>query len=214
MGFGPFPRAIGLYGKAHLTRIGGDEEGETRVSLTLVRWGGLAGMVAGVLYTLIGIIGPQSPVFPSFSDYLIEVLAVALLFTLVAIAALHVLQRDRYGRLGAAGSLTAFIGYALVLLAVIANALAGREVLGIVPSLGALGALVGLILLGSASLRAGMLPPWCGVLLIAGFPLSTVLDILVFANAGDILRGVIWALVGYVLWSQTGAATEQPSRVN
>jgi hypothetical protein len=59
-----------------------------------------------------------------------------------------------------------------------------------------------------------MLPPWCGVLLIAGFPLSIVLDILVFANAGEILRGVIWALVGYVLWSQTGAATEQPSRVN
>jgi hypothetical protein len=197
-----------------LTPLGRREEGETRVSLNLVRWGGLAGVVAGVLYALIGIIGPQSPVFPSFSDYLIEVFAVALLFTLVAIAGLHVLQRDRYGRLGAAGSLTAFIGYALVLLAATATALAGREILGVVFSLGVLGALVGLVLLGTASLRARMLPPWCGVLLIAGFLLSIVLDILVFANAGDILRGVIWALVGYVLWSQTGAATEQPSRVN
>jgi len=175
--------------------LGRREEEESRVSLNLVRWGGAAGVVAGVLYALIGIIGPQSPVFPSFSSYLIEMLAVALLFTLVAIAGLHVLQRDRYGRLGAAGSLTAFIGYALVLMAVTANALAGREVLGIVPTLGALGALVGLVLLGTGSLRARMLPPWCAVLLIAGFPLSIILDILVFANAGEILRGVIWALV-------------------
>lgn len=80
------------------------------MSLNLVRWGGLAGVMTGVLHALIGIIGPKSPVFPSFSDYLIEVFAVALLFMLVAIAGLHVLQRDRYGRLGAAGSLTAFIG--------------------------------------------------------------------------------------------------------
>jgi hypothetical protein len=182
----------------------------------LIRWGGLAGVVAGVAYLLTGIINlfaPQSPVFISFSDYLIEILfVVGLVGTLGAIAGLHNLQRERYGRTGAAGSLTAFVGFALLLVAAVATLLAGGEALDGFFPVGSLTALVGLALLGSASLRARVLPRWCGLVLIAGYPLTVVFDIAT-GGAGGILLGIVWALVGYALLSNTGASAQQPSRV-
>jgi hypothetical protein len=57
----------------------------------------------------------------SFSDYLIEVvIVVAFALAMVAIAGLHALQTQsrRYGWLGAAGALLAFVGYAIVLVSV------------------------------------------------------------------------------------------------
>jgi len=126
-----------------------------------------------VLTAVLILFAPQEVVLDSFTDYLIEVLFVlALAGTLVAIAGLHALQRGRYERTGEADSLTAFIGHALLLLAATAPALAGREVLDAVFPLGVLAVLVGLVLLGAAPLRARVLPRWCGVLLIAGFPLT------------------------------------------
>ena len=186
------------------------------MSLNLVRWGGLAGLVAGVMNALTGILSPLAPqevVFDSFTDYLIEVLFIlALAGTLITIAGLHVLQRERYGRTGAAGSLTAFVGHALLLVAATATALAGREVLDAVFPLGVLAALVGLVLLGATTLRARVLPRWCGVLLIIGFPLTIVFDIAT-GGAGGIVMGVVWASVGYALLSSSGASAQQPSRV-
>jgi len=80
------------------------------MSSAIVRRGGLAGVVAGVMFVLAGIfilIAPPQRVFSSFSDYLIEIiLVVAFAGTLVAIAGLHALQSGHYGRLGAAGFLT------------------------------------------------------------------------------------------------------------
>jgi drug/metabolite transporter (DMT)-like permease len=87
-------------------------------------------------------------------------IVIALLGTLAAIAGLHALQRERYGWLGAAGSLVAFAGHALMLVAATATALAGREALDALFPLGVLAALVGLVLLGAATLRARMLPRW------------------------------------------------------
>lgn len=82
---------------------------------------------------------------------------VALLDTLAVIAGLHALQRVRYGRLGTAGSLLAFAGHALMLVAATATALARREALDAVFPRGALAALVGSVLLGTATLR----PEYC-----------------------------------------------------
>ena len=185
----------------------------------LVRWGGWAAIAAGVMHVLGGAVNLFAPqrrtnaaVFTSFSDYLIEVMFVlALLSTLGAIVGLHVLQRGRYGRLGVAGSAVAFVGHALLLVAATATALAGREALDAAFPLGVLVALVGLVLLGAATLRAQLLPRWCGVLLIAGFPLAMILDVL--ANAGGALLGVVWTLVGYALLSNVEASARQPRRV-
>jgi hypothetical protein len=183
----------------------------------LVRRSGLAGVAAGVLYVLSAILSlfaPQQRVFDSFSDYLIEVIfVVALAGTLVIIAALHALQRGSYGRLGAAGSLITFIGYALLFVAAAATALAGREVLDAVFPIGVVAILVGSVLLGAMTLRARVLPRWCGVLLIVGFPLTVPLDVAV-RGAGGILLGMVWVLVGYALLQRGDAQAGQPARVS
>ena len=78
----------------------------------------MAGVAAGTMYALTAILSlfaPQEAVFDSISDYLIEVIfVVGLAGTLIVVASLHALQKDSYGRLGAAGSLITFTGYALL----------------------------------------------------------------------------------------------------
>ena len=184
-------------------------------SSDLIRWGAIAGVVAGVMYILTGIVNlfaPQSPVFVSFSDYLIEILfVVGLLGTLAAIVGLHYLQRGRYGRTGVAGSLTAFIGYALLLVAATVTILAGKEALDAVFPIGSLAALVGVVLLGSASLRARVLPRWCGLVLIAGYPLTVFADIAT-GGAGGIVLGIVWGLVGYALLSNSSSSSSAPAQ--
>ena len=83
--------------------------------------------------------------------------------------------------------------------------------------------LLGLVLFGAAILRAGKLPRAGAWLLIAG-ALTNVLGILGMIISGGTLGGWVfiiptvlfglgWAWLGYGLWSEGGAATEQPSRV-
>jgi hypothetical protein len=150
------------------------------MSSDMVRWGGLAGVAAGVMFMLSGIltlIAPPQRVLGSFSDYMIEVVIVAAFaLTLVAIAGLYALQSERYRLLGAAGSVLTFVGYAIVLVTVHVTTLAGDEPIFSVRLVGALAVLVGSTLLGAMTLYARVLPWWCGVLLIVGFPLGAFLE--------------------------------------
>ena len=184
----------------------------------LTRWGGWAGVVAAVMFVLAGILiltAPPQRFFNSFSDYLSEIiLVVAFAITLVVIAGLHALQRERYGRLGAAGSLITFIGYALIVLVAAVTVLVGGEVLFAVRLIAALAVLIGSILLGAMALRARVLPWWCGVLLIVGFPLGDVLDSIVARGSEGIVFGIVWGLVGYALLSSSRAPDQQPVRVS
>ena len=66
------------------------------MSSGMVRWGGLAGLAAGVVFLLSGILTlvalPQG-VPSSFSDYLVEIVVVlAFVLTLVTLAGLHAAQ--------------------------------------------------------------------------------------------------------------------------
>ncbi len=188
------------------------------MSSDLVRWGGWAGMVAAVTFVLAGLlilIAPPQRVFNSFSDYLIEIiLVVAFGLTLVAIAGLHTLQSGRYGRLGAAGSLITFIGYALIAAIVAVSTLVGGEALFAVRLIAALAIVIGSILLGAMTIRARVLPWWCGALLVFGFPLGDVLESIVAMGSEGIVLGMLWGLVGYALLWQRGPVVEQPSRVS
>ena len=147
------------------------------MSSNVVRWGGLAGVVAAVMWVLTAILillaTPQRASFNSFSDYLLQiVLLVAYAGTLGAILGLHALQSEsrRYGRLGAAGSLITFIGYAIVFVVITVSILAGGAALLTVRLAGASAVLIGSILLGAMTIRTRILPWWCGVLLIIAFP--------------------------------------------
>ena len=51
------------------------------------------------------------------------------------------------------------------------------------------------------TLRARVLPWWCGVLLIVGFPLGDIMDEIVARGSEGIVFGIVWGLVGYALLS-------------
>ena len=187
------------------------------MSSGIVRWGGRAGVVAALTYVLAGIlilIAPPQRVFGSISEHLIEIiLVVAFALTLVAIAGLHALQRGRYGRLGAAGSLITFVGYALIVVVAAISILVGGEALFAIRLIGALAILIGSVLLGVMTLRTRVLPWWCGVLLIVGFPLGDIVDELVARGSEGIVFGIVWGLVGYALLSSSSASNQQHGRV-
>jgi hypothetical protein len=176
------------------------------VASQLIRWGGVAGLVAGGMFVLAGILiltaSPQGAGFDSFSGYSIEViLVVAFVLTLAAIAGLHGLQSERYGLPGAAGSLITFLGYMLTAVITAVTVLVGSEALYSVRLIGGLAVLIGSILLGAMTLRARVLPWWCGVLLIVGFPLGDVADGVIGEGSEAIVLGILWGLVSYALLS-------------
>ncbi len=184
----------------------------------IVRWGRWAGVLAGVIFVPAGILilfaPPQRP-FNSFSDYLIEaILVVAFTLAVVAVAGLHALQRGRYGRLGAAGSLITFLGYTLTAAVTAVTVLLGSEALYSVRFIGGLAVLIGSILLGAMTLRARVVPWWCGVLLIVGFPLGDVVDTTIGEGSEAIVLGILWGLVGYALLSSARAPDQRPVRVS
>jgi len=73
---------------------------------------------------------------------------------------------------------------------------------------GTLGMLVGFMLYGFATLRAGLLPRWCGFALIVSMPVSLPL-----ATYGTALFGLILVVLGYALRLRNDAITAQPPRV-
>ena len=134
----------------------------TMTTSNLVRWGGGAGVAAGVMFvlsTLLNLLAPQQQgVLNSFSDYLYAIiLAVAFALPLVVIAGVHALHSRRYGRLGAAGSLITFIGYALISVLTAGSTLVQGEALYAVRLIAAAAVLIGSILLGAMILRARVL---------------------------------------------------------
>jgi hypothetical protein len=193
------------------------------MSQDMVRWGGLAGLAAGVMFLLSGIlyfiVAPPLPTraLGSFGDYLYEiVVAVTFVLVLVTIAGLHAAQRHsgRYGILGVAGFLLTYLGYALVLVIAHLIRLAGSEPILSLRPVGGLLVLVGSILLGAMTLYARVLPWWCGVLLIVGFPLGAFLET-VRSGIENIVFAAVWGLIGYVHLSRRGTVAEQqPSRVS
>jgi hypothetical protein len=185
----------------------------------MVRWGGLAGLAAGVVFLLSGIltfVAPPQGVPSSFSDYLVEIVVVlAFVLTLVTLAGLHAAQwhSGPYGILEAAGFWLTFSGYVVVLVTVHLTLLAGGEPILSVRLVGGLLVLVGSILLGAMTIRARVLPWWCGVLLIVGFPLGDFLNN-VAVGGENIVFAIVWGLIGSALLSLRGSVAEKPSRVS
>ena len=137
------------------------------------------------------------------------------MLTLVTLAGLHATQRHsgRYGILGAAGFWLTFLGYVVVMVTVHLTLLAGDEPILSVRLVGGLLVLVGSILLGAMTIRARVLPWWCGVLLIVGFPLGDFLNN-VAVGSENLVLAIVWGLIGSALLWLRGSVAEQPSRVS
>ncbi len=195
-------------------------------SSELVKWGALGALLAAIAWTVSGIVAfvlvhpPATNMGPvgSLSWYLIESSdAIAEVGMMGAVVGLHVRQTPSYGRLGMAGSIVAFFGATFAASSTVLWLLTGYGdgIVGLLFSLGGLGVLVGFPILGVATLRAGVLPRWCGVLLVGWlvyFPL--IFFLLDFYGEARALFGLVFLAVGYALWSRRGRIAEQPSRVS
>lgn len=187
---------------------------------SMVRWGGLAGVASGVLFVVSGILtliaSPQGAP-SSLGDYLLRVvLVVAFALVLVALTGLHAAQSQsrRYGWPGTAGALLTLVGYVVVLVAAHITTLVGGEPILSVRLVGGLAVLTGSILLGAVTIRARVLPWWCGALLIVGFPLGAVLEEVVTVGTENMVFAIMWWSIGYGLLSRRHAVADQPSRVS
>lgn len=174
-------------------------------SSDLIKWGGLAAMLAGAAFlldTLFALTMPEA-------DWTNVAYLVALLLMLVGLLGLHALQKDNYGRIGRGGFWTVVVASLAQVLGVTVFLLGSEALIFLLVFPGYYVAVpVGLMLYGAATLQARVLPRWCGLGLIIIPPVTVVLG-----DYGWILFGLLWLALGYLLWSWSGTAAEQPSRV-
>lgn len=183
----------------------------------LIRWGGPAAVLSGTLLVVKGAAIMLSGADPSL------VPPATLLFA-VGMLSLHTRLRGGGGPLGAVGVLLAWAALAasaVNLIAVVLSVPAPGDpdaptLLQITYMAAFLGILIGLLALGIVALRARVMPaPWHGVPLAVGvlwFPLQGI-GFVISDGVGLVLGGLAWVPLGYVLWSQSGASAQQPSRV-
>jgi hypothetical protein len=197
----------------------------------LIRWSGLISLLAGVLYAAGAVLHPvgeglgavMNPNWvPSHLVYWVAVLLLHL-----GLVGLYARQVEQTGPLGLVGFVLAFVGTALVgsillyvatvLPLIAAEAQPTFERAATPPAflqpVFVLGFGLGWILLGAATLRAGVLPRWSGLLLIVGVTLFVLPEVAPLAvtlrhllvTAGDILFGLGLVWIGYALWSERRA---------
>jgi hypothetical protein len=190
-------------------------------SSNLVRTGGgLASVAAGILLLLGHLLdlGGDSAYGTVLGGVLVLAAHVLLVFALVG---LYAAQAERSGLLGSLGMVLGVVGTILVsgvVLVEIAGASGAdvEDVLGTgLPAalalLAGLAFLVGLMLFGVATMRAGIFPRWAGLLLIAG---DVVFGAGGFAGAAATHFEVVGALItcaAFVWLGLSGASGGMPS---
>ncbi len=200
----------------------------------LIRCAGLAAIVGGILFVVMQAIHPPETLasVTTAAWTTVHYMGVAMcVFTLVGIAGIYLRQVEETGWLGLAGfvllglmwTLTAAFqfaeGFILPPLAAEAPrfvegfvgipAGAASEVsLGMLPTVNSLAGvmyLLGGLLLGSATFRAGVLPRWAGAALAAGTVAPLVLTLLLpheLVRLAAVPMGLALAWLGYALWSE------------
>jgi hypothetical protein len=194
----------------------------------LIRWSGLISLLAGVLYAVGALLHPVGEGLAAVSSpnwvpaHLIYWVAVMLMQ--LGLVGVYARQVEQTGWLGLVGFVLAFVGTALVssILLYVSTALpliageaqtifdqAATPPVFLLPVF-VLGFGLGWILLGVATMRAGVLPRWSGLLLIIGVTLFVSSEALPFeatlahilVTVGDIIFGLGLVWMGYVLWSE------------
>jgi hypothetical protein len=143
-------------------------------------------------------------------------LLLAMLLLVVGVVGLVIRAREanRFGRLGKIGMAASAAGVAALIISSLVQAIFFAGDFPLMPYVfvpGGLALVVGLLLLGLAILRAGVLPRWVVALLIVG-----TLVMLGFndQNARVLLAipfGMAWVAMGYTVWSETGESAPRPT---
>jgi hypothetical protein len=201
----------------------------------LIRWAGLAAMGTGILYIAIQAIHPLDVLSSvtttrwAFVHYLSLVMD---LLGLLGVAGLYARQVEKAGWLGLAGYLLFSLFWALDVafhfieafvepvvaseapkfvagLLGMVNGVPSEVSLGAIPGVysldGILGYVLGGLLFGIATFRAGVLPRWAGALLALGAILPPLLSSVVhhpFDRLFALPVGLALAWLGYALWSE------------
>ncbi len=179
------------------------------------RWGMPGAILSGVTFIILSLLSLATP---EPAAYLDVIFGVAWLSTVLPVAGLHVAQEGRYGLLGRVGSATLVGGAVATFLGALAIATGSVFLGGLLFIVGGLLLLAGLVVLGIATLRARVLPRWCGAALILALPLTALAGPLTGgilqarSNSGDypgvIVIGLLWLGLGYALWSRRAAAQQ------
>jgi hypothetical protein len=204
-------------------------KGEMKMSTAkLSRWSGLISILAGLLYALGALLHPVGEDIAAYTGpkwvpahQVYWVAAMLMLFSLVGVYARQV---EQTGWLGLVGFVLAFLGTVVVnsiflmastvlhLVAVQAPAMFDQAAAP--PTFGVLlvvvGYILGYILFGIVTMRAGVLPRWSGLLLIIGsamFFLSEAVSLNVslshlIVTIGDVIFGAGFVWMGFALWSE------------
>ena len=198
----------------------------------IIRWSGLALLVAGVLW-LLGILHPPATLdgmlAPAWgpSHYVTAAASVFLVFGLIG---LYAYQVAKVGWLGLIAFILTLTASAMLTSAelfdgalaptLVANpatqSLVNPQQAGpfvIVNRVVAVLATVGNILLGIAIIRAGVLPRWAGLLIIIGYVFLAfgigLPALAILAEVGLVLSGLGYAWCGYSIWATMGAVARQ-----
>lgn len=203
---------------------------------TIFRLAGLCALIAGICYTLVGLLHPPN-VAASVSTTrweVVHVLACAMsCFGLLGLTGIYARQAKKTGWLGLAGFvllslwLMLIMGFSFVEAFVLPrvattapkfvdswmgmfNGSASTVDMGALPAIWTLTAplyILGGLLFGIATFRAGILPRWAGALLAIGTVMAPLAAALSLAAQPKIAIpvGVALAWLGYALWSERPA---------
>jgi len=210
------------------------------MSSRLIRWSGLALLLAGLLLGIAIILHPDeanpNAVLEVAWAPVHQVMIVGALLSLFGLIGFYVRQRGQAGVLGLIGFLLLFVGSALFVPIVFAEAFiipviaadpAGQALLD--PAGPLFGATLGLVFLGIgvifglgcivsgiATFRAGALPRLAGPLLVAGGPLLAFTPPLphIAGLIGGVALGLAYVWLGYTIWAGAPERTMRTSAVS
>ena len=178
-----------------------------------IKSGGIAGVVAAAVLILSAILYQLNPVqrtYDSATSYLYIGLGLAAyIAVIIAVLGIHALHSGTplYGRLGFAGTVLTIAGYAIIAVMTVISMVQGHASFLTVRLAGAGVLLVGSVLLGVIIIRAGLLPWWCGVLLIVAFPLGHFANA-IFGAAENLLLALLWGSIGVALLARRQEVAE------
>jgi len=204
----------------------------------LIRWAGLSALLAGICYVLVGVFHPPNvPLSVTTTRWeIVHIIACAMsFFGILGMAGLYTRQAEKTGWLGLVGFVLISLWFVLIMGFSFVEAFILPRIATTAPAfvhgwfgmltgsasnvnLGSLATLwtltgpvymLGGLLFGIATFRAGILPRWAGVLLALGTLLAPVAKLLPNASQPKIAIpvGLALAWLGFALWSERQATT-------
>lgn len=196
----------------------------------LIRWGGPAAVAGGLAYVAIGLLTVviyvynvlQGPVFEAHA-FIHAFDAPMFLLLLAGVTGLYLRQRNRFGKAGKTGFFLTFAGFGLAFVGSIAVIVVGVSVsdeatLGVLDALAhplpMLLYMIGSLLFGVATYRAGILPRFAAVMVAVGpgllFATFTVGLKTWEPLVWFFVIGLGWAWLGYALLSEQKKSVPEP----